>query len=71
MISTCKNQKDAVEIYEEGKDHPTYCLCGECGDKFPLIGDSNQWHCPRLPKATPLREVAKTQYKDWLATQND
>lgn len=35
------------EFYEDEKDHPTYWICNDCGDKFPIIGDADFWF-PKL-----------------------
>lgn len=39
------------EVYQMDNDYPTFWVCEDCGDRFPIIGDTDQW----LPKLIGTR----------------
>jgi hypothetical protein len=44
---TCKHEKTHEVIKYAIEDPPSHYLCLDCGDSFPLIGDTDEWK-PKL-----------------------
>lgn len=46
-------------------DEPGHYLCLDCGDKFPLIGDTDKWEPKALDPASEPRECPYCDGRGW------